>query len=122
MTVSTGLAIGLSLKETAELFYKNGVDLIDWDRGSKDELPKIRFHGDENEGFKVVEIAKEMGLWPIELRRVWYYRYDLEKEPNWHLHFYYPPTEGRLDDDQLELMVSSLSYKPLYRVSPQGQE
>ena len=112
----------MSLHETVKLFHENGVDLIDWDKGDDHQLPMIRFHGDETEGFKVVEIAQRLGLWPIDLHRVWYYRYGLEQEPKWNLHFCFPPAEGQFDDDQLELMVDSLSYEPLYRTSPLGSK
>ena len=59
-----------SLEETAALFHERGVDLIDYDPGNEDTLPMIRFHGDDDFGFKVVKIAKEIGLWPIDLHRV----------------------------------------------------
>ena len=122
MVVKRCVSLTMSLEETATLFHEHGVDLIDWAAGDESNLPMIRFHGDETMGFKAVEIAKEIGLWPIDLHRVWYHRYGLENEPKWHLYFSHPPAEGRYEDVQLDLMVASLSYTPLYRTLPLGAE
>ena len=120
MVAEQRITLATPLSEIVQMFHDKDVDLIDWDKGNKNELPTIRFHGDQAEGFKVVDIALVLGLWPIELCRVWYYRYELEKEPKWRLSFGYPPADGRYDDDQLALMVASLSYEPLHRTLPLG--
>ena len=108
----------ISLEQTAKQFRDSGVDLIDWTEGNQDHLPMIRFRGDQDQGFQVVEVARTIGLWPIDLHRVWYFRYDLEKDPKWELYFTYPPAEGQFDANQLDLMVKSLSYKPLNATRP----
>ena len=108
-----------SLADTAMLFDENGISIVDWFEGEEGPVQMIRFRGnDDSDGFKAVEIAREIGLWPIELRRVWYYRYGLEDFPSWELIFNYPPEEGQIDETTLSLMVESLSYTPLYRTSP----
>ena len=122
MVTEQGVTLAKPLSEVVQMFHDKGVDLIDWDTGTKDELPTIRFHGDDAEGFRVVETAIALGLWPLELCRVWYYRYELEKEPKWRLSFSYPPAEDHYDKAQLELLVDSLSYTPLYRTLPLRSE
>ena len=115
MVVERSVNLAMPLAETAMLFHENGVDLIDWDQGNKYQFPMIRFHGDKAEGDRVMEVAKKVGLWPVALHQVWYYRYGLEKDPKWHLYFHYPPAEGQFDEAELDLLVASMSYTPLHR-------
>jgi hypothetical protein len=120
MTTKRVATKGTSLEETAIMFNDEGVEIVDWHEGDLGPVTMIRFNGDEEAGFKAVEVAKAIGLWPIDLHRVWYHRYGGEKHPHWQLTFNYPPEEGQVDEATLSLMVESLSYTPLYRTSPQG--
>lgn len=111
-----------SLKDTAEMFRDLGIDAFDWYEGEEGPVHMVRFHAEENEGFKAVDVAKEIGLWPIELRRVWYYRYGFEDSPDWELIFNYPPQADKFDEETISLMVKSLSYTPLYRTASAAVE
>ena len=104
-----------SIEEVAIIFRNSGIDAFDWYEGEEGPVHMIRFHAGEEEGFKAVDVAIGMGLWPIELRRVWYYRYGSENYPEWELIFNYPPAKGEFDEDSLSLIIESLSYTPLYR-------
>ena len=79
------------IKDTARLFRENSVLIIDWHEGTENALPEIRFNGDESAGFTAVEVAREIGLTPWKLKRVWHHIYDLENHPHWELTFSYRP-------------------------------
>ena len=86
MAVKRPAARETSLENVAKLFQENGVLIIDYEAG-KGGVQEIRFNGDENAGFTAVEVAKEIGLTPWKLRRVWHHIYGLENHPHWELTF-----------------------------------
>ena len=91
MVVKSATTKRTSLEDTARLFRENGVLIVDWDKGDNGSLQEIRFNGDENAGFTAVEVAREIGLTPWKLKRVWHHIYNLENHPHWELTFLYQP-------------------------------
>ena len=83
----------MSLKDTAKLFHEHGVLLVDWHKGEEGPVHEIRFNGDDTAGDRAVQVARDLGLMPLELKRVWLYRHGLEEYPHWELYFYHHSLE-----------------------------
>ncbi len=120
MVLEDTITSAISVEETAEKLFEKGVDLIDYQCGTKDQLPMVRFRGDGLAGSEAVEIARKLGLWPIHLHRVWTYIDGAEKRPHWRLFFHYAPEEGRFSEEEMALMVEAVSYDPVVKVLRQG--
>ena len=80
----------MSIKDTAVLFSERDVHLIDWFEGEQGPVAMIRFHGGDDAGPQALEVAKELGLIPEELHRVWDQTHDeIKDSPYWMLTFFY---------------------------------
>ena len=89
MTISRVATEATPLADIAKMFSGNGVEITDWHEGEIGPVHMVRFHGDEVAGFRAVEVAREMGLEPSELHRVWPVQF-YDDESHWQLTFFYP--------------------------------
>ena len=88
MTANRIAVRGTSLVDTAKMFSEGGVDIVDCYEGELGPVHMIRFHGDDEAGFKAVEVAKEIGLKPSQLYRVWPVQF-YDDQSHWELTFFY---------------------------------
>ena len=57
----------------------------------------IAFYGDDEAGLKAIEVARELGLYPECVRRVWDFAFDNGENPHWELVFFYSSDDHERD-------------------------
>ena len=108
MTAARTATRETSIEDTAILFRESGIDVTEWHEGAQAPAHIVCFQGDENEGFRAVEVAKSLNLTPALLRRTWWYGPGHEEGvlPWWELLFFYPRDSEVVFEPQVEASVA----------------